>query len=81
VNESVKIVWRMTGTGALHLSAVSPAGRTVPVQWGPDWHLSSSFHRPGEEWGAGYRFASAGCWRLHAQRATGTADAWLYVTR
>jgi hypothetical protein len=50
------------------------------VQWGPDWHLSSSFHRPGEEWGAGYRFASAGCWRLHAQRATGTADAWLYVT-
>ena len=79
VNEAVKIVWRMTGSGPLRLSAVSPAGRTVRLQWGPDWHLSSSFHRPGEEWGAGYRFVSPGCWRLHAQRTVGEADALLYV--
>lgn len=79
VNESVKIVWRMTGSGPLRLSAVSPTGRTVRLQWGPDWHLSSNFHRPGEEWGAGYRFVSPGCWRLHAQRTVGEADALLYV--
>lgn len=79
VNESIKIVWRVSGAGPLHLSAVSPAGRTVPPQWGPDRHLSSSFHRPGEEWGAGYRFRSPGCWRLHAQRGNREADAWLYI--
>jgi hypothetical protein len=77
--EDVKIVWRMTGSGPLRLTTTSPQGATVPLQWGPELHGASNFDRPGEEWGAGYRFAIAGCWHLHAQRSVGSADVWLYV--
>lgn len=77
--EPVKIVWRMTGSGPLHLSAINPQGRAEPLRWGPELHGSSSYDRPGDEWGAGYIFSSAGCWRLHAQRTHGSADVWLKV--
>lgn len=80
VHEDVKIVWRITGRGPLHLSSIDPSGRTHRLQWGPDWHLSSNYHRPGQEWGAGYRFGTAGCWTLRAVRGHATADAWVRVT-
>ncbi len=77
--DEVKIVWRMTGSGPILLRAVSPRGRVAPLVWGPEPHVSSSYTRPGDEWGAGYRFTSPGCWRLHAERDDGEADVWLYV--
>lgn len=79
VNEDVKIVWRMTGSGPLRLSTISPQGKSVPVKWGPEFHGDSNFHRPGDEWGVGYQFTSAGCWQLHAQRSVGSADVFLQI--
>jgi hypothetical protein len=75
-----KIVWRMTGSGPIRLSAISPAGQRHRLAWGPTLHGSSSWDRPGAEWGAGYYFTSPGCWDLHAARGKLTADAWLEVT-
>jgi hypothetical protein len=56
VGEDVKIVWRITGRGPLQLATVGPDGRHHPLQWGPQLHSGSSYTRPGDEWGAGYRF-------------------------
>jgi hypothetical protein len=33
--EPVKIVWRMTGSGPIQLSAIGPQGNAVPLEWGP----------------------------------------------
>jgi hypothetical protein len=79
VHEDIKIVWRITGHGQLHLSSVDPHGRTHHLQWGPDLHLGSNYDRPGTEWGAGYRFSQPGCWTLRAVRGHATADAWVRV--
>ncbi len=79
VNEQVKIVWRITGSGGLRLTSIAPDGRTHPLQWGPTAHLSSSYRRPGQEWGAGYLFTQPGCWDLHAIRGNATADVWLNI--
>lgn len=78
-HQEVKIVWRITGSGELHLTSVAPDGRAHPLQWGPDEHLSSSYQRPGQEWGAGYLFTQSGCWDLHATRGSATADVWLNI--
>lgn len=77
--ENVKVVWRMTGSGPIRLSVIDPEGTPADLQWGPDFHGASNYQRPGEEWGAGYVFTTPGCWRLHAQRTTGSADVWLQV--
>jgi len=80
VNEQVKIVWRITGTGELHLTSIAPGGGTQPLQWGPDEHtLGSTYGRPGQEWGAGYLFTQPGCWDLHAIRGNATANVWLNI--
>jgi hypothetical protein len=79
VNEQVKIVWRITGSGELRLTSIAPDGRPHPLQWGPDGHLSSTYRRPGQEWGAGYLFTQPGCWNLHAIRGDATADVWLNI--
>jgi hypothetical protein len=80
VNEQVKIVWRMTGSGDLRLTSVAPDGETHPLQWGPDEHLfGSTYRRPGQEWGAGYLFTQPGCWDLRAIRGNATADVWLNI--
>lgn len=77
--EQVKIVWRMTGSGPLKLSIADPQGNPVALQWGPDIHSGSNYNRPGGEWGSGYLFTKAGCWHLHAQRTSGSADVWIRV--
>jgi hypothetical protein len=77
--QDVKIVWRMTGTGDLRLTAWGPDGKARPLQWGPEKHSGSNFTKPGDEWGAGYHLAKPGCWRLHAARANGSADVWIRV--
>jgi hypothetical protein len=71
--QQIKVVWRMTGTGDLSIVAVGPDRRTVRPVWGPEEHISSSYHRPGDEWGTGWTFPSAGCWTIQARRPQGSA--------
>jgi hypothetical protein len=78
-SDVVKIVWRMTGRGPLKLFAYDARGQSVPLAWGPDAHGTSNYARPGNEWGAGYRFRHSGCYRLAAQRTQGSAEVWLRV--
>jgi hypothetical protein len=74
-----KIVWRMTGTGPFDVVALGPAGRRLNPVWGPEAHGSSSWNRPGQEWGTGFTFSVPGCWDLHAARTGSSADVWLEV--
>ena len=75
----VKIVWRMTGRGPLKLAVSDSHGHRIPLVWGPDIHGASNYARPGQEWGAGYRFEQPGCYRLTARRTEGSAEVWLRV--
>lgn len=79
--EDVKIVWRMTGAGDIRLTATGPDGKRSRLTFGPEPHGGSSYRRPGDEWGAGYRFGEAGCWHLRAVRGTAVADVWLVVKK
>ncbi len=77
VNEQVKIIWRIAGSGELRLTSIGPDGGMHRLEWGPDAHCSGTYRRPGQEWGAGYRFTQPGRWDLHAIRGNATADIWL----
>jgi hypothetical protein len=79
----VKIVWHMTGRGALQLAEYDGTGHRIPLAWGPIAHGAgdSNYTRPGDEWGAGYRFTRPGCYHLTAQRTEGSDDVWLRVPR
>jgi hypothetical protein len=80
VGDQEKIVWRMTGTALpLTLAAIGPDGKHHGLLWGPSFHTSSNFDKPGDEWGAGYVFTEPGCWDLRAVRGRATADVWLTV--
>jgi hypothetical protein len=79
VGDQEKIVWRMTGTGLLTLEAIGPGGTHYRLAWGPDFHQSSNWNKPGDEWGAGYVFTVPGCWDLRAGRGNATADVWIRV--
>ncbi|MEV4757386.1 hypothetical protein AB0J86_20025 [Micromonospora sp. NPDC049559] len=67
----LKVVWRMTGTGDLTMTASGPGGATVRPVWGPEPHDGSSWHRPGDEWGTGWSFPTPGCWTVRAVRTGG----------
>ena len=69
--KEIKVVWRMTGSGDLTMTAAGPDGRTITPVWGPEPHTSSTFNRPGDEWGTGWVFPVAGCWAFHATRTGG----------
>jgi hypothetical protein len=81
VGDQEKIVWRMTGSGPLTLTAVSPGGMRHRPVWGPEAHGGSNWNKPGQEWGAGYVFTSPGCWDLHADRGSAYADVWIRVIK
>jgi hypothetical protein len=72
-NREAKIVWRMTGTGEPTIVADGPGGGTVKPVWGPEGHGGSTWTRPGDEWGTGWNFPTAGCWTVRADRADGTS--------
>ena len=71
-----KIVWRMTGSGAPQISVTDPNGGEEPdaLQWGPAEHSRSSWNRPGDEWGTGFRFADPGCWHITVRRDDGVGS-------
>ncbi len=77
--DELKIVWRMTGTGPLHVSVTAPNGRRQPLVFGPEAHAVSSYHRPGDEWGTGFRFSTPGCWHIKLTRNSTSGDIWLNV--
>jgi hypothetical protein len=79
VGDEVKIAWRMTGQGDFAMTVTAPDGTRKPLVFGPEPHVDSNYHRPGEEWGTGYHFTQRGCWTLHAARDNSTADVWLTV--
>jgi hypothetical protein len=72
VGQQAKVVWRMTGSGGLSISATGPGGQVLTPTWGPESHTGSSWNRPGDEWGTGWDFPTAGCWTINAKRTTGT---------
>ena len=76
----VKIVWRMTGSGSPRFTATGPNGDDPDaLQWGPEEHVDSSWKRPGDEWGTGFRFTDAGCWRITVRRDDGSGSIWVRV--
>lgn len=73
-----KIVWRMTGSGHMRFAATGPRGQRIAPTWAT-LHYSSSWRRPGEEWGTGFRFSVTGCWTVHVTRGKSAATASLLV--
>ena len=59
-----KIVWRISGSGQLDFRAENGNGIVIHPVWGPDFHESSNWNRPGEEWGTGFNFPERGCWTI-----------------
>ncbi len=79
VGEELKIVWRMTGKGKLHVAFTAPDGRRRPLVFGPEPHARSTYRRPGDEWGTGFRFTARGCWHIHMARDDTSGDVWIDV--
>ena len=59
-----KIVWRITGEGGeFEAQAQSEDGTIIQPVW-EQYHESSTWERPGEEWGTGFNFPAPGCWTI-----------------
>jgi hypothetical protein len=69
--EEAKIVWKIGGSGDFTVGATGPDGAAATLVWGPTGHGSSTWERPGTEYGTGFLFPKAGCWTITAQRASG----------
>lgn len=77
-----KFVWRIGGSGDLTVTVSKPDGTTTSLAWGPEYHSSSNYDRPGDEYGTGVVADQSGCWHLSFHRSgTGKADIWLDVGR
>ena len=64
-NQDEKFVWRITGNGpGFNVQAQHEDGTVIQPIWGPDFHDSSSWNRPGTEWGTGFNFPKPGCWTI-----------------
>jgi hypothetical protein len=75
-----KIVWRITGTGQqFEAQARHEDGTIIQPIWGPEYHGSSTWERPGEEWGTGFNFPKPGCWTLTVTRGTTVGEIRLNV--
>lgn len=81
VGQEIKVVWRMTGSGNFQIIARHAQGIQKQPIWGPEEHGGSSWHRPGDEWGTGFKFSSTGCWNLHATRDKVAGDVWIMVQK
>jgi hypothetical protein len=79
IGKDVKIVFRITGAGRFRVEAVGPDGTARAPVSGPTHHPSSTWTRPGSEWGTQFVFHHPGCWRIHASHGTVAGDVWLLV--
>ena len=78
-----KTIWRFDGQGAVWaptFALVGPASQTGRLNWGPSIHDSSSWNRPGTEFGTGLLFPTAGCWDVHVTVGLLTGDVYVVVT-
>ena len=76
---ALKLLCRMTGSGAFSLVALNAQGKYLLPDHGPDVHGGSNWNRPGDEWGSIFTFATPGCWDLHASRDGASGDLWLNI--
>jgi hypothetical protein len=75
-----KIVWRITGAGQpFEIKAQHEDGTIIHPIWGPEYHGSSNWERPGTEWGTGFNFPKPGCWTLTVTLGTTIGEIWLEV--
>lgn len=72
--EELKIVVRLTSGRGVTVTADGPLGAVVLPVWGPEWHGGSNFDRPGDEFGVGFTFPAAGCWRLRVVNESGVGE-------
>jgi hypothetical protein len=77
--KEIKVVWRMTGSGAFTFRISDAGGKTVPLAWGPQGHHGSNWNHPGDEVGTGFNFPHRGCWDIHVARLETYGDLWLEV--
>lgn len=70
----LKIVFRLTGGQDVTVTADGPGEKVVLPVWGPEWHGGSNFDYPGAEFGAGFVFPEAGCWRIRVVNESGVAE-------
>src|SRR5690606_33564839 len=75
--DEVKAVGRITGGGPLTVRASLPGGTKAKLIWGPEEHGGSSWRKPGQEWGTGFVFPKAGCWKIELTRTHGSGHIWL----
>jgi hypothetical protein len=75
-----KIVWRMGGHGAFDIVAKTTDGTSAQMTFGPEPHGTSSWYIANtDEWGTGFIFPAAGCWRVHAWRDGSSGDVFFLV--
>jgi hypothetical protein len=74
-----KIIWSISGSGPLRIAGSQQDGTQAQVTFGPVEHISSTWHRPGSQWGSAMLFSKAGCWRLHCATDTTAGDIWIMV--
>lgn len=81
VRTEIKLVLRLTGAGPFDVVAVHEDGTELEPNWGPNDHgpSSSSYGRPGNEWGMAFFYTKTGCWNLRVTRGAVTVDAWVEV--
>jgi hypothetical protein len=73
-NRELKIVFRLTGGQDVTLTADGPGEKVILPVWGPEWHSGSNFDYPGAEFGAGFTFPEAGCWRIRVVNESGVGE-------
>ena len=79
-NAETKIIWRMGGRGVFNIASKSTNGTTAQLTFGPQRHESSTWNIPNtDEWGTGFIFPKAGCWRIHAWRDNIAGDVYFFV--
>jgi hypothetical protein len=65
---------------ALRAFSMSGPGAAVGgLDWGPQLHGSSSWNRPGVEYGTGLTFPAAGCSDVHVALGQLTGDVYVLV--
>ncbi len=75
-----KIVWRMGGHGAFNIGSKKADGTGAQLTFGPEPHDGSTWYVPNtDEWGTGFIFPSAGCWRVHAWRDDSAGDVFFNI--
>lgn len=70
--ESLKTIWRMTGTGDFAVEATGPDGQKIGPDRAPVPHAGSNWNRPGDEWGVFWTIPRPGRWTFEAKRGDGT---------